>query len=119
MVRIFAPKRDEIIEILRKLHNEEFHNLYPLPKIIRMIKSRWVRWVGRGICMREKRNAYRVLVGKPESKRPLERLRCRWEDNVKINHRERGWGGMNWIHLAQNRDQCWALVNTVIYLRIP
>jgi hypothetical protein len=103
-VRIFAPKRDEIIGILRKLHNEKFNNWYSLPKMIRMIKSRWVRWVEHATCMREKRNAYRVLVGKQERKRPLERRRCRWEDNIKINLRETGWGGMDWIHLSQNRD---------------
>jgi hypothetical protein len=118
-VRIFGPKRDEIIGSLRKLHNVEFHTLYSLPNMIRMIKSRMVRCVGHATCMSEKRNAYRVLVGKPERKKPLGRGRCRWEDNIKINLRETRWGGMDWIHLAKNRDQCWALVNTVMNLQIP
>jgi hypothetical protein len=64
----------------------------------------------------EKRNAYRVLVGKPEGKRPAERTTHRWEDNIRMNLREIGWGGMDWINLAQNRDQLKALVNTVMNL---
>jgi hypothetical protein len=67
----------------------------------------------------EKRNAYRVLVGKPEGERPLGRPRHRWEDNIKMDLRERGWGGVSWIDLAQDRDQWRALVNTVINLRVP
>jgi hypothetical protein len=67
----------------------------------------------------EKGNAYRILVGKPEGKRPLGRGRPRWEDNIKMDLREIGWGGMDWIDLAQDRDQWRALVNTVINLRVP
>jgi hypothetical protein len=67
----------------------------------------------------EKRNAYRILVGEPEVKRPLKRPRRRWVDNIKIDLREKGWGGMDWTDLAQDRDQWWALVNTVINLRDP
>jgi hypothetical protein len=67
----------------------------------------------------EKRNAYRALVGMPGGKRPLRRPRHRWVDNIKIDLREKGWGGMDWIDLAQNRDQWRALVNTVINLRVP
>jgi hypothetical protein len=67
----------------------------------------------------EKRNAYRILVGKPEGKRPLGRPRRRWEDNIRINLREIGWGGVDWIDLAQHRDQWRALVNTVMNLRVP
>jgi hypothetical protein len=88
----------------RKLHNEELHNLYCSPSVIRMIKSRRMRWVGHVARMGAKRNAYRILVGKPEGKRPLGRPRRRWEDNFKMNLRERGWGGMEWIDLAQGRD---------------
>jgi hypothetical protein len=66
-----------------------------------------------------KRNAYRIFVGKPKGKRPLERLRCRWEDNIKMDLREIGWGGINWIDLVQDRDQWRALVNTVMYLLVP
>jgi hypothetical protein len=69
--------------------------------------------------MRAKRNAYRILVGKPEGKRPLRRPRCRWVDNIKIDLREIVWDGMDWIDLAQDRDQSRALVNTVIKLRVP
>jgi hypothetical protein len=69
----------------------------------------------------EKRNAYRILAGKPERKRPLERPRRtrRWADNIKMDHREIGWSGMDWIHLAEDRDKCRALVNTVMKLRVP
>jgi hypothetical protein len=69
--------------------------------------------------MGEKRNAYRILMGKPEGKRPLGRPRRRREDSIRMNLREIGWGGMDWIDLAQDRDQWWALVNTVMNLRVP
>jgi hypothetical protein len=74
-----------------------------------------------GVCSThgEKRNAYRILVGKPERKRPLGKPRHRWEDNIRMNVREIGWGGMDWIDLAQDRDQWRALVNTVMNLRVP
>jgi hypothetical protein len=85
--RIFGPKRDEVMGDWRKLHNEELHNLYSSPNIIRMIKSRKTRWAGHVARMGEKRNAYRILVGKPEGKRPLRRPRYRWMDNVKIDLR--------------------------------
>jgi hypothetical protein len=89
----------------RKLHNEELHNLYSFPSIIRMIKSRRMRWAGHVARMGEKRNAYRILVGTPEGKRPLGRPRRRWVDNIKIDLREIGWDGGDWIDLAQDRDQ--------------
>jgi hypothetical protein len=82
----------------------ELHNLYSLPNIIRMVKSRRMRQEGHVACMGEKENAYRVLVGKPEGKRPLGRTRRGWEDNIKMDFKETGWGGMDWIHLALNRD---------------
>jgi hypothetical protein len=90
-MRIFGPKIDEVIRDWRKLHNKELHNLYFPPSIIRMIKSRRMRWAGHVARMGEKRNAYRILVEKPEGKRPLERPRRR----------------------------CRALVNTVKNLWIP
>jgi hypothetical protein len=114
--RIFGTKRDEVTGGWRKLHNEELHSLYSSPS--RMIKSRRMRWVGHVTGMGAKRNAYRILVGKPEGKRPLGRPRHRWVDSIKINLREIGWGGVNWIDLAQDRDQWRAPVNTVMNLRV-
>jgi hypothetical protein len=69
--------------------------------------------------MGKKRSAYRILVGRPEGKIPLGRSRRRWEDNIRMDLRERGWGGMDWIDLAQDRDQWRAVVNTVMNLRLP
>jgi hypothetical protein len=88
--RIFGPKRDDETGGWIKLHNEELHNLYSSPSIIRVIKSRRMRWAGHVARMEEKRNAYRILVEKPEGKRPLRRPRCRWVDNIKIYLREIG-----------------------------
>jgi hypothetical protein len=85
--RIFGPKRDELRGDWRKLHIEELYNLYSSPNIIRMIKSRRIGWAGLVARMGEKRNAYRILVGKPEGKRPLGRPRRRWVDNVKMDPR--------------------------------
>jgi hypothetical protein len=93
--------------------------LYFSPNIIRMIKSRSMRWAGHAALMGEKRNAYRILVGKPEGNRPRGRPRCRWMDSIKIDLREMGWDGVDWIDLAQDRDQWRALVNTVMNLRVP
>ena len=92
--RIFGPKRDVVAGGWRKLHNEELHNLYCCPSIIRMLKSRRMRWAGHVARTGEKRNTYRILVGKPERKRPLARLRRRWVDNVKMDLRDIGWGGI-------------------------
>jgi hypothetical protein len=98
--RIFGLKRDEVTGEWRKLHNGELHNLYSSPDIIRQIKSRRTRWAGHVARMGEGRNLYRVLVGKPEGKRPLGRPRRRWEDGLKMDLREIGWEGVEWIHLA-------------------
>jgi hypothetical protein len=92
--RIFGPKRDEVTGDWRKLHNEELHNLYSSPSIIRMIKSRRMRWAGHVARMEEKSNAYRILVGKLEGRRPLGRPRRRWMENIEIYLREIGWDGM-------------------------
>jgi hypothetical protein len=90
--RIFGPKRDEVTGQCRKLHSGELHNLYPSPDIIRQIKSRRMRWAGHVARMGERRNVYRVSVGKPERKRPIERPRRRWEDGIRMDLRENGWG---------------------------
>jgi hypothetical protein len=92
--KIYGPKRDEMTGDWRKLHNE-FHNLYSLPNIIKMIKSRMIKWAGHVARIGATRNAYKILVGKPEGKRPLGRLRRRWVDNMKMDLTERVWGGMN------------------------
>jgi hypothetical protein len=93
--KIFGLKRDEVKGGWRKLHNEELHNLYCSLSIIRIIKSRMVRWEGHVARMTEKRNAYRILVGKPEGKRPLGRPKRRWEDNIKMDFGEIGLDGMD------------------------
>jgi hypothetical protein len=117
--RIFGPKIDEVTGEWRKLHNEVLHNLCSSPNIIRMVKSRRMRWAGHVASMGEKGNAYRLLVGRPEGRRPLGRPRRRWVDNIKIDLREIGWDDMDWVDLAQDRDQWRALVNTLMNLRVP
>jgi hypothetical protein len=91
--RIFELKKDEVAEGWRKLHSEDLCNLHSSPSIMRMIMSRMVRWAGHLAQMGEKRNAYRLLVEKPEGKRPLRRPRCRWVDNIKMDLGEIAWGG--------------------------
>jgi hypothetical protein len=117
--RIFGPKMDEVTGEWRRLHNKELYALYSSPSIIRVIKSRRLRWAGHVERMGERRGAYRAMVGKPEGRRPLERPRRRWEDNIKMGLREVGWGGIDWINLAQDRDRWRALVNAVMNLRVP
>jgi hypothetical protein len=117
--RIFGPKRDELTGEWRKLHNKELHDLYSSPSIIRIIKSRRMRWAGHVARMGEKRNAYRLLVDKPEGKRPLGRPRRRWVDNIRMYLGGVGWGDVDWIGLAQDRNRWRALVNSVLNLRVP
>jgi hypothetical protein len=114
-----GSKRDEVTGSWRKPHNEELHNLYSSSSIIRMIKSIRMRWAGHVARMGEKSNAYRILVGKSEVKRPLGRPRHRWVDNIKMYLSDIGWGGMDWIDLAQDRDRWRTLVNMVMNLQIP
>jgi hypothetical protein len=102
--KIFGPEREEDGS-WRKLHNDELHSLYSSPNTTRVIKSRRMRWTGHVARMGEGRGVYRVLVGRPEGKRPLGRPRRRWENNIKIDLRETGIDGANWIRLAQDRVQ--------------
>jgi hypothetical protein len=102
--RIFGLKKDEVVGDWGKLH-KELHNLYSSTNIITMIKSRRMIWAGHVARIGETRNAYRILVGKPEGKRLLGRQRHRWVDNIKMDLREIGWDGLDWIDLAQDRDQ--------------
>jgi hypothetical protein len=95
--------------VWRKLRNDELHDLYSSPTIVWVIKSRRIRWAGHGAQMGEGRGMYRVLVGKPEGKRPLERPRDRWEDNIKMVLQQVGCGGMDQIELAQDRGRWQAL----------
>jgi hypothetical protein len=103
----------------RKLRNEKLHNLYSSPNIIRIIKSMRMRWAGHVAQMGKTRTAYRILMGKPEGKRPLGRPRRRRVDNINMDLREMGWDCMDWIKLAHDRDQWRPLVNTVMILRVP
>jgi hypothetical protein len=102
--RIFAPKRDKMTGDWRKLNKEELHNLYSSPNVIRMIKLRRMRWAGHVARMRETRNAYRILMGKPEGKSPLERPRRMWVDNNKLDLKDVAWDDIYWIDLAEDRD---------------
>jgi len=117
--RIFEPKTDEVTGEWRKLYNEELNVLNSSPSFVRVIKSRGMRWAGNIACMCEERGVYRVLMGKPEGKRPLRRHRRRWEDNIKMDLQEVRFEGMNWLDVAQDRDRWRALVNAVMNLRVP
>jgi len=116
--RMFGLKRDEVTGEWRKLHHEELTDLYSLPNIIQVIKLRRMRWVGHVARMEEGRGVYRVLVGKPEEKRPLGRPRRRREDKIKMDLQEVGCGGMDWIELAQDKDRWRALLNAVMKCQI-
>jgi hypothetical protein len=102
-----------------KLHNGELNGLYSVSSIVRVIKSRRMRWAGHVARLEEGRGVYRVLVGKPEGKRPLGRPRRRWEDNIRMDLQEVGCGYEDWNGLAQDRDRWRALVSAVRNLRVP
>jgi hypothetical protein len=119
LLRIFGPERDDVTGEWRKLHNEELKDLYSLPNIVRVIKSRRMKWAGHVASMGEGRGVYRVLVGKSERKRPLRRPTRRWEDNIGIDLQEVGYGCVDWIRLVQDSDRWWALVSAEKNLRVP
>jgi hypothetical protein len=108
--RIFGP---------REVHNVDLHDLYSSPCIVGTITSRRMRWMGHVARIGEKRKVYRLLVGKPEGRRPLGRPRCRWVDHMRMDLRDIGWGGVDCIGVAQDRDKWRAFVNAVMNLRVP
>ena len=116
---VFGPKVDEVTGEWRKLRNEELNDLYSLHNIVRVVKSRRMKWAGHVVRMGEDRVVHRVLVGKPEGKRPLGRPRRRWEDNITMDLQEVGGGRGDWMELAQDRDGWWALVGTVRNFWVP
>jgi len=117
---IFGPRRNEVTGEWRRLHNEELNDLYSSPNIVRVIKSRRMRWAGHVARMSEEWMVYsRVLVGKPEGRRPLGRPRRRWVDNIRMDFQELGCGYKDWIGLAQDRDRWRTLVSALMNLRVP
>ena len=116
--KVFGPKRDEVTREWRKLHKEELNDLYSLPNIVQVVKSRRMRWAGHVARMGEDRVVHRVLVGKPEEKRSLARPRRRWE-NIKMDLQEVVGGRGDWMELAHDRERWRALVGTVRDFRVP
>jgi len=111
--------REEVTVESRRLHKEELNDLYSSPNIARVMKSRRMRWAGHVARMGEERWAYRVLVGKPEGKRPMERPKRRCVDNNRMDLQEVGCGCKEWIGLAQDRDKWWTFVSAVMNFRVP
>ena len=117
--RIFGPRGDEVTGEWRRFHNEELNDLYSSPNIMRVTKSRRMRWAGHVARMCEERRVYKVLVGKPEGRRPLGRPRRRWVDIIMMDLQEVECGYMDWIGLAQDRDRWQTLVSAVMNFRVP
>ena len=117
--RILGPRRDEVTGEWKSLHNEELNDLYSSPNIVRVIKSRIMRWAGHVARIGEDRGVCRVLAGKPEGRRPLGRPRRRWVDNIRMDLQEVGCGYMDWIGLTQDRVRWRTLVSAVMNLRVP
>jgi hypothetical protein len=116
---LFRPKSYEVKGGWRKLCNEKLCDVYSSPSIIRIMKLQRMRWAGHVARMGEKRNAYRLLAGKPEGKIPLGRPRRRWVNNIRMDLGEVGWGDVDWIGLAKDRNRWRALVNSVLNLWVP
>jgi hypothetical protein len=117
VLRIFGSKKEED-GLCRKLHNDELHGPHSSLNIVRVMKSRRMRWAEHVAHMGET-SVYRVLVGRPEVKRPVGRPRCRWKGNIKMGLRETGIDGVNWIWVAQDRIQWQAFVSMVMNLQVP
>jgi len=117
--RLFGSKREEVAGGWRGPHNEELHNLYASPDVTSVIKLRRMRWAGHVTHLGDMRNACGILTGKSEGKRPLGIPRHRWEVHFRLDRRETGWAGVDWIHLTKDGGQCWALVSTVMNLQVP
>jgi len=117
--KMFGPRRDEVPGDWRRLHNDELNDLYSTPNIVRVIKSRRMRWAGHVARIGEERGMYRVLVRKPEGRRPLGRPRRRWADNIRMDLQEVGCVYMDWIGLAQDRERWRTFVSAVMNLRVP
>jgi len=117
--RIFGPRKGEVMGEWRRLHNEELNDLYSSLIIVRVIKSRRMRWTGHVARMGDERGVYRFLVGKPEGRRPLGRPRRRWVDNIRMDLQAVGCGYMDWIGMAQDRDRWRTLLSAVMNLRVP
>ena len=113
---IFGPEWDKLKKEFRKLSNDDVNDLYLSPNITWVIKSGRMGWTGHVGRMGESRGVYKILVVKPEGKRPLGRLRHRWDDNIKMDLQEVKWG--TWIDLAQNRNRWQAVVKAVMNLRV-
>ena len=116
--KIFGPMSDEVTWEWRRLHNKELNDLYSSPNIVRVIKLRRMRWAGHVARMGKERGVYRILVGKPEGRRPLGRPRHRWADNIRMDLQVVGCVYMDWIGLAQYRDRWRTLVSAVMNLRV-
>ena len=116
--RIFGPERNEVTGEWRRLRNEELYAVYFSPNIIRVIKSRRLSWVGHVARVEARRYTCRVLMGKPEGRRPLGRPRHIWEDNIKMDILEVGCGNTDWIDLAEDRDRWRAVLNAVMNFRV-
>jgi len=117
--KVFGPKRDKVTGELRGPYSKELYTLYPSLNIYQVTKSRSMRWAGHVGHMRDKTGAYRVLVGRPDGKSLLGRLRCIWDDTIKMDHQEVGWEGIYCIVLAQDRERWRVLVNAVMNLWVP